>query len=366
MTILQDSFFLPAEWEPHEATWLAWPHGEVNWPGKFGPIPWVFAEMVRKLVPGERVRIIVQDAAHEAEAWAVLRRAAVDTGPVEFFLLPTDRGWARDMGPIFLRRGSRQGPLVIADFRFNGWARYPDFQLDDRVAVLRGGTAGHSGHLPCLRRPRLVPVGAPRADDERFVLEGGAIDVNGQGVLLTTEQCLLDNSQQPRNPQLSKDQIEEVLRLTLGASRIFYLPEGIAGDDTGGHVDDLCRFVNPHTVVILTQPDPHDVNYRSLALARQHLEELRLEDGLRPEIIELPSPEPLVCDGLRLPASYANFYIANATVLVPTFNDPADCAALGILAELFPGRKVAGIHAVRSGARIRHGPLPDAAAAGGL
>jgi agmatine deiminase len=186
----------------------------------------------------------------------------------------------------------------------------------------------------------------PADEEKRFVLEGGAIETNGCGTLLSTEQCLLDNSQQPRNPQLTQDQIEHVLRATLGVSRIFYLPAGIAGDDTGGHVDDLCRFVNPRTVVVLTTDDPRDENYRALGAARERLDDLRLEDGSRAEIVPLPSPAPLVFNGLRLPASYANFYIGNTAVLVPTFNDPADRVALGILGDLFPGRQVVGIHAV--------------------
>jgi agmatine deiminase len=345
-TMSGERFFLPAEWEPHEATWLAWPHGEVNWPGKLAAVCWAFAEMVRRLAPGERVRIIVQDAAHEARARDVLSRAAADLGQVDFFHFPTDRGWARDMGPIFLRRGSRRGSLAIADFRFNGWARYPDFQRDDRVASLAAEALGIPRICPVVEAGTLSLSENPANYEKRFVLEGGAIDVNGHGTLLSTEQCLLDNSQQARNPELTREQIDQALCETLGASNIFYLPGGIAGDDTGGHVDDLCRFVNPQTVVILTEENPNDVNYRAIAMGRERLEDLRLEDGSRPEVVELPSPEPLMCDGLRLPASYANFYIANAVVLVPTFNDPSDRLALGTLAELFPSRKVVGIHAV--------------------
>ncbi len=343
---MQEQFFLPAEWERHEATWLAWPHSRKNWPGKMGAVPWAFAEIVRKLVAGERVRIMVRQAAHEAAAREVLRRAAVDLGQVDFYRFPTDRGWARDMGPIFLRRGSRQGPLVVADFQFNGWARYEDFQLDDRIATRAAAALGLPRICPILAGQNLTLSECPANYEQRFVLEGGAIDVDGHGSLLATEQCLLDNSQQPRNPELTKDQIEQMLRATLGVSNIFYLPAGIAGDDTGGHVDDLCRFANPHTVVVLRADDPRDENYRALAAARERLADLRLEDGTRPDVVELPSPKPLVCDGYRLPASYANFYIANTAVLVPTFNDPADRVALGILSELFPERTVVGIHAV--------------------
>ncbi len=342
----EDVFFLPAEWEPHEATWLVWPHGRANWPGKMGPIPWVFGEMVRKLVPGERVRIIVRSTAHERAARRTLELADVDLGRVDFYHLATNRGWARDMGPIFVRRGSRQGPPAIADFRFNGWARYDDFVLDDRVAARVAAALGVPRICPIMDGGRLTLSDKPADEGRRFVLEGGAIDTNGCGTLLTTWQCLLDNSQQPRNPELTQDQIEHVLRATLGVRRIFYLPAGIAGDDTGGHVDDLCRFVNPRTVVVLTTDDPRDENYRALSAARERLQDLRLEDDSRAEVVPLPSPAPLVFNGLRLPASYANFYIGNTAVLVPTFNDPADRLALGILAELFPGRRVVGIHAV--------------------
>jgi agmatine deiminase len=311
-----------------------------------GPIPWVFAEIVRKLTAGERARIVVEDEAAEADVRTVLGRAAVDLGQVDFFPIRTDRGWARDTGPLFLRRGSRCGPLVVADFRFNGWARYPDFELDDRLASKAAAAIGVPVICPAVEAGHVTLAPGPVPHESRFVLEGGAIDVNGRGTLLATEQCLLDNSQQPRNPRLSRAEIDDMLRAALGATNVFYLPEGIAGDDTGGHIDDFCRFVGPKIVVLVRKDDPRDADYRALALGRERLEDLRLEDGARPEIVELPSPEPLVCDGLRLPASYANFYIANAVVLAPTFNDPADRVALGILAELFPDRQVTGIHAV--------------------
>jgi agmatine deiminase len=330
-TSQSEQFCLPAEWERHEATWLAWPHGRLDWPGKVHVVAWAFGEMVRKLVEGEIVRIIVRDGAHERAARRLLRRDGVDLGRVQFFRFPTDRAWTRDMGPIFLRTGS--GKLIIADFRFNAWARYGEYEHDDRIASLAAEALG----LDTVR---------PERGGERFVLEGGAIDVNGRGTLLTTAQVMLDHSQQPRNPHLAREDMEDVLRRMLGVSNIFYLGEGLVGDDTGGHVDDFCRFVNPRTVVIAREDDPSDANYRALAEARERLQDLRLEDGSRPDVVELPMPDPLVFDGHRLPASYANFYIANAVVLVPTFNDPADRKALGILADLFPTRKVTGIHAV--------------------
>ncbi|MFZ5830320.1 MAG: agmatine deiminase family protein [Planctomycetota bacterium] len=329
---MPDRYFMPAEWEPHEATWIAWPHNRRDWPGKMGPIPWVFGEMVRKLVPGEIVRIIVQDANHEAAATRVLRRAAVDLGRVEFVRIATNRGWTRDMGPIFVRRGSRRGPLMVADFAFNAWAKYPDYRDDNRVAARAAKKLG-------------VPSVRPMVRDKPLVLEGGAIDVNGRGTLLTTEQCLLDNTQQARNPHLSQAELEAALKTWLGLTNIFYLGEGIAGDDTGGHIDDLCRFVNASTVVVVSESNAKDENYRPLCDARERLEGFRLEDGGRAEVVSLPSPAPLMFDGVRLPASYVNFYIGNEAVLVPTFNDPADRTALGILSELFPRRDVVGIHA---------------------
>ncbi len=292
------------------------------------------------------MRIIVRDAAHEAAARRRLKRSAVDLAAVEFYGFTTDRGWIRDMGPMFVRRASRDGELVVADFRFTGWSRYENHGLDDRVARLAAEALGLDRICPAMHAGRLELAEDPATYDRRFVLEGGAIDVNGRGTLLTTEQCLLDNSQQPRNPDLSRDEIDAVLGAVLGVNRVFYLGEGITGDDTGGHVDDLCRFVGPRTVVVLGEDDPNDANYRPLCEARERLADLRLEDDGRAEVVVLPSPKPIYFDGVRLPASYANFYIANAAVLVPTFNDPADRTALGLLAELFPGRKVVGIHAV--------------------
>lgn len=335
--MIEETYYFPPEWARHEAVWIAWPHQRADWPGKFAAVPWVFAEMVRRLLPGEIVRIIVRDVNHESAARRVLENVlGVARGwqqRVEFFRVPTDRGWTRDMGPIFLRRGGPNGPRVIADFQFNGWAKYENYRLDDRVprAVARK-----------LRYELIRPMAAGR----RIVLEGGAIDVNGEGVLLTTRQCMLDHTQQPRNPRLSQVELEAALARYLGVHRVFYFDEGIAGDDTGGHIDDLCRFVDPRTVAIVTCDNPSDENYRPLRRAQEQLTDLRLADGSRPEVIELPSPEPLYFRGQRLPASYANFYIANHAVLVPTFNDPADRIALGRLAEAFPDRKVVGIHAV--------------------
>ena len=323
---------MPAEWERHHATWIGWPHNQSDWPGRFGPIPWAYAEIVRKLAPGEIVRVLVNSAAHERAARRALTSAGVSSDRIEFFRFPTNRGWTRDFGPLFVRRSGPSPELAIARFRFNAWAKYPDWKKDDRIPE----RAAAQLELP------LLPARSGKRD---VVLEGGSIDVNGRGSLLTTEECLLDPAVQVRNPGLSRSELGAVLREYLGASNVLWLGKGIAGDDTHGHVDDVCRFVNPGTVVVCQESDPRDANYRPLAENRERLEGMRLEDGTKIAVVDLPMPAPLYFAGQRLPASYANFYIANAAVLVPTFNDPNDRVALGILAELIKDRPVVGIHA---------------------
>jgi agmatine deiminase len=326
-------FRVPAEWERHEATWIGWPHNRTDWPGKFAPIPWVYGEIVRKLVPGEIVRILVNSKAHEASARRILKRVGVDLARVEFFRIMTDRGWTRDFGPIFVRRdGSPRGELAIVRFRFNAWARYPNWQKDDAVPERVARALG-------LRLFGAKVHGSP------FVLEGGSIDVNGRGALLTTEECLLDPVTQVRNPGLGRQETEAVLRAYVGVRDVLWLGRGIAGDDTHGHIDDVCRFVGPRTAVLCREDDPNDANYRPLEENCERLQGMRLEDGSKLEVVRLPMPSPLCFDGRRLPASYANFYVANAAVLVPTFNDPNDRIALGTLAELFHDRPVVGVHA---------------------
>ncbi len=342
-------FRLPAEWDLHEATWIAWPHNVTDWPERFAPIPWVYSEFARKITPGEILRIIVHSKPHEARARRVLARAGVDLARVEFFRFPTDRGWTRDSGPIFLRRpaSSRAHPaqkraakeprrisdVAVIRFRFNAWAKYPEWRKDDAIPE----RAARALELPLLEA---------RAGDRDLVLEGGSIDVNGQGTLLSTEECLLDPNVQVRNLGLSRQELEAALRDNLGVRNILWLGRGIAGDDTHGHVDDLCRFVNAKTVVLCTEDNPNDANYQVLEENRERLKGMRLEDGSRIEVVPLPMPAPLHFDGQRLPASYANFYISNAAVLAPTFNDPKDRIALGVLSELFADRPVIGIHAV--------------------
>jgi len=324
---------MPAEWEPHDATWIAWPHNRSDWPGKFAPIPWVYGEIVRKLAPGEIVRILVNSKTHEVRARRILTRVGVDLSRVEFFRFPTNRGWTRDCGPWFVRRAGPRSEVAIVRFRFNAWARYPDWKKDDAVPERVARSLG------C----RLFRVTAKGRD---VVLEGGSIDVNGRGTLLTTEECLLDPIVQVRNPGFSRGDIEAVFRSSLGITNVLWLKRGIAGDDTHGHVDDICRFVGPRTVVLCREENPRDINYRPLEENRERLAGMRLEDGSKVEVVALPMPEPLYLFGRRLPASYANFYFSNAAVLVPTFNDPKDRVALGILADLFPDRPVVGIHAV--------------------
>lgn len=321
---------MPAEWAPHDATWLAWPHNVRDWPGRFGPIPWVYAEIVRNVARGEKVRLLVNDAAHERKAASVLRRAGVDLGNVELRRARTDRVWTRDSGPIFVLRG---GHKAIASFRFTAWAKYPDWRNDARNPA-RAAKALGVPLLPVEHRGRPV------------VLEGGAIDVNGQGTILTTEECLLDPEVQVRNPGFARGDYEAVFREVLGAPNAIWLGKGIAGDDTHGHVDDLARFVNARTIVLCREPSASDANHRPLEENRERLQSARLQDGSRPEVVHLPMPAPVVFDGQRLPASYANFYACNAAVLVPTFDDPNDRIALGILAELFRDRPVVGIHAL--------------------
>ena len=326
-------FRMPAEWEEHEATWLGWPHNLSDWPGRFAPIPWAYAEIVRKLAEGERVRILVPSRAHEAKARRLLERVGASTGRVEFFRFPTDRGWTRDFGPICVRRAAPRPEVAVARFRFSGWAKYRDHRKDDAVAERAARALG-------LELRHAVHRGRP------VVLEGGAIEVDGDGTLVTTEECLLDPLVQVRNPGFARADYEEVFARELGASHAIWLDKGIAGDDTHGHVDDLCRFTGPGTLVLCRERDPKDANYRALEANRERLQQARLASGTKPEVVELPMPAPLMFDGRRLPASYANFYVANAAVLVPTFNDPNDRVALGVLAELFRDRPVVGIHAV--------------------
>jgi agmatine deiminase len=320
---------MPAEWETHEATWLAWPHQRADWPGKFSAIPWVYTEIIRQLHQSERVRILVNDAAVEQRAFRQLTRTGVDLTRIEFFPFPTDRAWTRDYGPIFVRGLCQE--VAITNWKFNAWAKYPNWHSDDAIPNQIATALG----VPCFE---------PKMGNQRVVLEGGSIDVNGDGLLLTTEECLLD-SVQARNPGLLRQDLERVFADYLGIRKVLWLGRGIAGDDTHGHIDDLARFVGPRTVVTVVDDDPADDNFEPLQENLARLQSMTDLEGTSLEVVTLPMPTPLWFAGQRLPASYANFYIANDRVLVPTFNDVKDRQALGILAELFPSRKVVGIHA---------------------
>jgi len=349
---------MPAEWEPHDATWLAWPHYRDDWPGKFESIPWVYAEIIRHLARHERVELIVNDAASERRARKILDRANALSDNVRFHRWHTNRVWTRDSGctfvmtPSFARpdsrgrlspRGSRRGAsdsidpeqggaseLLAVKWRFNAWAKYSNYQRDEKIGSLMAKAANTSELHPVFGKHRVV-------------LEGGSIDVNGRGTLLTTEECLLSKVQQ-RNPTMKRKDYEKVFADYLGIKNVIWLDSGIAGDDTHGHVDDISRFVTPDTVVTAVETNPDDPNYEPL---RENIRRLRAatdQDGKPLAIIELPMPAPVIFEGRRLPASYANFYVANGIVLVPLFNDPNDRFALDILADVFPDREIIGIY----------------------
>lgn len=325
--LAQLGFRMPAEWEPHRGTWLSWPHKEASWPGKFGAVPGIFARMVRLLAEREEVHVNVAGPAKEADVRSLLADEGADSGNVFFHDNPTNDAWCRDHGPIFVHRQSAgKTEEAILDWGYNAWGgKYPPYDLDDVIPTRIGRELG-------------IPVYYPG-----MVLEGGSIDVNGRGTLLTTEACLLNPN---RNPQLDREAIEASLRRHLGVRNILWLGDGIAGDDTDGHIDDLTRFVDPTTVVTVVEEDPADQNYEPLQKNLERLRTMRDQDGTPLRVVTLPMPRPIHQEGHRLPASYANFYIANGLVLVPTFNDPNDRAALNTLADLMPRHRVVGIHAV--------------------
>lgn len=323
-------FRMPAEWEPHAATWLAWPHHKNDWPGKFEPIPFVYAEIIRWLTKSERVHLVVKTPREERKARAVLEKSGVNLGKVDFLVIPTNRVWLRDSGPIFVK--TEKNKKIMLDWRFNAWAKYPNYAHDDRVP------ARIEKHFSY---ERVQPLYKGR----RVVLEGGAIDVNGKGTLLTTEECLLSRIQ-CRNPKLTREDYEKIFEEYLGIQQTIWLGKGIKGDDTHGHVDDLARFVNPTTVVTVVEKDKRNDNHAPLADNLKRLKAARDQNGKKLTVVELPMPTPMHFDDTLLPASYANFLIGNKVVLVPTFNDPADRVALNILSELFSKREVIGIHAV--------------------
>src|SRR5271168_3078618 len=327
---------MPAEWETHASTWLAWPHYRADWPGKFEPIQWVYAEIIRHLGRHERVDLIVNSAASEKQARKVLAKANALSDNIRFHRWPTDRVWTRDSGCTFVKccadnpkRDSREG-LSAIKWRFNAWAKYPNWQRDEKIGSLMAKAAQADEIRAVFGK-------------QRVVLEGGSIDANGHGTLLTTEECLLSKVQQ-RNPALKRKDYERLFADHLGIRKVIWLGSGIAGDDTHGHVDDITRFVSPETVVTAIESNPDDPNYEPLRENLRRLREATNQDRRLLSIVELPMPAPVVFEGRRLPASYANFYIANGVVLVPVFNDPNDRVALEILADLFPDREIVGIY----------------------
>jgi agmatine deiminase len=320
-------FKMPAEWEPHEATWLGWPHELTDWPGKFSPIPWAFAEIVRHLSQVERVFLLVENREAEARVRTMLRKSGASLAAVDFFRVPTDRGWMRDSGPICVKNDA--GEVAYTNWRFNGWAKYENHKKDAQVVT----TANKK-----LKRTLWQPMHNGR----RVVLEGGSIDVNGRGTLLTTEECLLSKTQE-RNPGFTREDYAEVFKNYFAVTNVLWLKNGIAGDDTHGHVDDLSRFVDPTTVVTVVEDNSKDANYSPLQENLALLKSMRDQVGQPLRVETLPMPSPVYFEGQRLPASYANFYIANRIVIVPTFNDVNDRIALNTLAKLFPTREVVGI-----------------------
>jgi agmatine deiminase len=312
---------MPAEFAPHHATWLSWPHRESSWPGKFGPVPGVFVEMIRHLVPHEEVHLNVLGPDMEADVRRLLAASGVPAARVFYHHNPTNDAWCRDHGPCFVQRtvaGRREEAII--DWGYNAWGgKYPPFDADDVIPSRIGAEFG-------------IPVFHPG-----IIMEGGSIDVNGAGTLLTTEACLLHPN---RNPGLSKEQIEQYLMDYLGVSKILWLGDGIEGDDTDGHVDDLTRFVDPTTVVTVVEPDPQDPNFEPLKDNMARLRTMSDQDGRPLRVVALPMPRPLYQDGQRLPASYANFYIANEVVLLPGYDPATDGLAQRTLQGLFPTRRV--------------------------
>ncbi len=322
---------MPAEWEPHAATWIAWPHHEPDWPGKLGPIPWVYAEIVRVLHRHERVEILCHDDDVREGARVMLAAHGVAPAGYRLHVVPNDRVWLRDSAPTGIV--TAEGRVELVNWAFNAWAKYDNYEHDARVGTAVERITGHPRREP--RRPN---------GGERVILEGGAIETDGQGTLLVTEECLLSEVQ-ARNPGLTREEYEQVFRDWLGIRQTIWLGDGCVGDDTHGHIDDIARFVAPGVIVLAYEADPADENHARSVDNLERLERVRGDAGAL-RVVKLAFPRPVTMEGTRLPASYANFYIANGVVIVPTFNDPNDRQALNALAELFPHREVVGIHAV--------------------
>lgn len=322
---------LPAEWEKQEAVLLSFPFDGKDWPGKYGAIKWEFVEYIRKVAHYEKVYLIVSSEKHRSQVMKLMETAHANLNNIDYIILKTNRSWMRDSGPIVIKK--EDGTREALQFSFNGWAKYPNHLLDRKIP------AAVASHLD-------LPVHTVLYRNKPVVLEGGAIDINGKGTLITTRECLLHPSVQVRNPGFSQQDYEQIFRENLGITNTVWLNEGIAGDDTHGHVDDICRFVNPETVIAAVEADKKDPNHKKLAENLEILASSRLENGKRPEVIELPMPGMIDFDGMRLPASYINFLIGNGFVLVPTFNDKNDYKALGIIKDIFTDREVTGINAI--------------------
>ncbi|WP_228237293.1 agmatine/peptidylarginine deiminase [Allomuricauda sp. M10] len=320
----------PAEWEKQQGILLCFPHNGNDWPGKYGAIQWAFVEFIKKGATFEEVFLVVATEELKSKVLDLLKTAHVNVDKVSFIIHKTNRSWMRDSGPIIVKNGKERKAL---NFNFNGWAKYSNYKLDR--------------HVPEKVSQFLnVPLEQVKYKGKPVVLEGGAIDVNGKGTLITSEECLLDQKVQVRNPGFTKEDYEAIFKEYLGITNTIWLGDGIKGDDTHGHIDDLARFVNENTIVTVVESDKKDSNYSALQDNLKRLQHAVLEDGNKPKIVTLPMPKPIHFDGVVIPASYANFLILNKAVLVPTFNDSRDREALNILAEVFPDREVIGISAI--------------------
>lgn len=324
------SWRFPAEWEKQKGILLCFPHNGNDWPGKYQTIQWAFVEFIKKISIYEEVVILVAGQKLKKKVSEMLKMATVDLKQISFIVYKTNRSWMRDSGPILVKNGKQVKAL---NFNFNAWAKYNNYKLD------RGVPQRAASFLK-------LKLELVKYKGKKVVLEGGAIDVNGKGTLLTSEECLLDKNIQVRNAGFTKKDYEDIFREYLGVTNVIWLGDGITGDDTHGHIDDLARFIDPKTIVTVVEENKKDVNYKVLQDNLKRLEKAVLEDGKKPKIVKLPMPEPLYFDNIRLPASYANFLILNKAVLVPTFNDSKDRIALDILTQCFPDREVIGIHAV--------------------
>jgi len=321
----------PAEWEKQQGILLCFPHNGKDWPGKYEAIQWAFVEFIKKVASFEKVFLIVADKKLKTKVSEMLETAAVQMSNVSFIIYKTNRSWMRDSGPIIVKNGSKNEALK---FNFNGWAKYKNINLDKHVPVLMGEFLN------------LLPITPVLYKGKPVIVEGGAIDSNGKGTLLTSEECLMHPTIQVRNPNFTKADYEAVFKEYLGITNVIWLGDGIEGDDTHGHIDDLCRFVNEDTIITIVETDPKDNNYKPLQDNLKRLQNAKLENGISPKIITLPMPKRIDFDGVRLPASYANFLILNNCVLVPTFNDANDRIALNTIANCFPDREIIGISAI--------------------